>query len=141
MGDLANCPRCHAIFMKGAAVVCPACSKKEEEDFQTVYAFMRKKQNRTATVEEIEENTGVPEKRIRQFVKQKRLHPAQFPNLAYGCEKCGASVREGRICERCQRDIQTGLRQHEQNESFRNKKIEAEQAKESRTYYSVNNDS
>ncbi|RWZ55038.1 flagellar protein YvyF [Halobacillus fulvus] len=139
MGELANCPRCHAIFMKGAATVCPACKKKEEQDFQTVYAFLRKKQNRTATVQEISAKTDVEEKQIRQFVAQKRLHPAQFPNLSYDCEKCGTSITEGRLCQNCSQDIEKGLKQLQKNEGLENRKLEREREK-ARTYYSLKNE-
>ncbi|QAS53699.1 TIGR03826 family flagellar region protein [Halobacillus litoralis] len=140
MGDLANCTRCNAIFIKGTAAVCPECRKKEEEDFQVVYSYMRKKQNRMATVEDIEADTGVAEKQIREFVKQKRLHPAQFPNMAYGCEKCGSSIREGRLCEGCKGEIASGLQKQEQNDSMKQRQKDAELKKANRTYYSVRNE-
>ncbi|KHE68131.1 TIGR03826 family flagellar region protein [Halobacillus sp. BBL2006] len=139
MGTVANCSRCNAIFMKGTAKVCPNCRKIEEDQFHTVYTFMRKKQNRTATVTEIVEKTGVPEKQIRGFVKQKRLHPAQFPNLSYSCEKCGTEIRDGRICESCRKELEAGLEKHKRNEEM-SEKIKETQIQESKTYYSVKND-
>jgi flagellar operon protein (TIGR03826 family) len=105
MGTVANCARCNAIFLKGTAMNCPNCRKIEEEQFHIVYTFMRKKQYRTANVIEIVEKTGVPEKQIREFVKQKRLHPAQFPSLGYCCERCGTEIKEGRICESCRKEL------------------------------------
>ncbi|MBA2175558.1 flagellar protein YvyF [Halobacillus locisalis] len=139
MGEVANCPRCNAIFMKGAATVCPDCQRQEEKDFQTVYAFMRKKQNRSANVKEIEYHTGVEEKLIRRFVAQKRLHPAQFPNLMYSCEKCGAGIQDGRLCSSCTEEIEGGLKQVARNQELEEKKKQAESAR-NRTYYSVKND-
>lgn len=136
MGELANCSRCHGLFLKGSSMVCPECKKQEEKDFQTVYAFLRKKQNRTATVEEIEAGTGVSEEQIRQFVKQKRLHPVHFPNLSYGCEKCGAAINEDRLCEVCKESIQKGLHVRERNASLESRKEEKEREKANRTYYS-----
>ncbi|WP_236096519.1 TIGR03826 family flagellar region protein [Bacillus sp. SB49] len=140
MGEVANCPRCNGIFIKGSSVVCPNCKQKEESDFQAVYTFMRKKQNRTAVVAEIVAKTGVSEERIRQFVKQKRLHPSQFPNLDYPCEKCGTSISEGRICKGCREDITRGVAVDERNKALENRKRAAEKERVSRTYYSVEND-
>jgi flagellar operon protein (TIGR03826 family) len=134
MGNLANCSRCKRLFLKGTSTVCPECKKAEEKDFQTVYAFLRKKVNRTATVTQIEESTGVPERQIRQFVKQKRLHPAQFPNLDYGCEKCGSPIREDRLCAKCKESLYKGLLAKERNEALEARKEEHE--KNNRTYYS-----
>ena len=135
MGDLANCPRCNALFLAGTVAICNQCRNKEEQNYQKVYAFMRKKQNRMASVEEIEVATGVSEKQIREFVKQKRLHPAQFPNISYPCEKCERPIQDGRICEGCKQDITKELKRHESNKELDSKK----KVKENRTYYSVEN--
>ncbi|MFG6147986.1 TIGR03826 family flagellar region protein [Halobacillus sp. B23F22_1] len=135
MAELANCPRCNSLFMKGQATVCRDCVKQEEEEFQTVYAFVRQKKNRTATVPEIVRETGVAEYKIRDFVKAKRLHPSQFPALAYSCEKCGADIQEGRICEACAVDLQRVIQKQEeiQNALERNEKEDAGPV----TYYSI----
>ncbi|WP_079478165.1 TIGR03826 family flagellar region protein [Halobacillus salinus] len=139
MGEVANCPRCNAIFMKGAATVCPECQKQEEKDFQTVYVFLRKKENRTANVKEIEYHTGVEEKLIRKFVAQKRLHPAQFPNLMYHCDRCGAGIQEGRLCDSCTEEIEGGLEKVERDKDFEKRKEDLERLKSNKTYYSLRN--
>ncbi|MFC7062465.1 TIGR03826 family flagellar region protein [Halobacillus seohaensis] len=138
MAELANCPKCNALFMRGPATVCKDCVKREEEEFQTVYAFVRQRQNRTATVEDIVRGTGVEEHKIREFVRSKRLHPAQFPSLSYGCEKCGADIREGRLCSNCTEEIQNGIQQQDQLNDIqeRNKKKDLGNA----TYYSMKRD-
>ncbi|UOQ94403.1 flagellar protein YvyF [Halobacillus shinanisalinarum] len=138
MAELANCPRCYGLYIKGSALVCQNCLKQEERDFQTVYAFMRKKQNRTANVREIVEETGVDERTIRGFVKSKRLHPAQFPQLTYDCSKCGAQIREGRLCESCTNELQDGVRKQGEIDqlSERNRKDDMGQV----TYYTVKRD-
>ncbi|MFD2922567.1 TIGR03826 family flagellar region protein [Halobacillus naozhouensis] len=138
MTDLANCPRCHGLFMKGTASVCPNCVKQEERDFQVVYTFLRKKQNRTANMQEIVEGAGVEEVRIRSFVKSKRLHPAQFPQLTYDCEKCGAQIREGRLCEGCRQEIERGVQKHEEIEQLQERNRQDDVGRV--TYYSVKQD-
>ncbi|MCA1021253.1 TIGR03826 family flagellar region protein [Halobacillus litoralis] len=140
MGELANCPRCNAVFMKGTAAICQTCVKKEEQDFQTVYGFLRKKSNRTASVNEMEAKTGVPEKQIRAFVKQKRLHPSLFPSLDYGCEKCGAPIQEGRICGSCTEEFGQNLKQLERNQQFADR-IKGQEKPKAKTYYSSEYDS
>ncbi|MCA1011251.1 TIGR03826 family flagellar region protein [Halobacillus halophilus] len=122
MGSLANCPRCSALFLAGTVAICNQCRNQEEQNYQKVYAFMRKKQNRMAAVKEIEVATGVSEKQIREFVKQKRLHPAQFPNISYLCEKCERPIQDGRICERCKMEITKALKRHESNKELESKK-------------------
>ncbi|WP_101843026.1 TIGR03826 family flagellar region protein [Halobacillus sp. Marseille-P3879] len=135
MAELANCPRCNALFMKGPVKVCRDCVKQEEEDFQTVYSFVRQKKNRTATVSDIVRETGVEEYKIREFVKAKRLHPAKFPGLAYSCKKCGADIKEGQLCEGCTGQLQADMQKQEEIKAIaeKNKKEDAGQV----TYYSV----
>ena len=43
MGELANCPKCNALFFFFfVQTVCQACIKEEEKAFETVYKFFRK---------------------------------------------------------------------------------------------------
>ena len=138
MAELKNCEQCGEIF---AAVVdskiCPKCKKKEEEAFQTVYRYMSKRKNREATMNEIIEATGVGEDLIIKFLKQNRLRASQFPNLAYGCEKCGKKITEGRLCKECASTIQAALKQHEEIESLEEKR-QQEKARSQPIYYTMN---
>ncbi|GEL78714.1 TIGR03826 family flagellar region protein [Tenuibacillus multivorans] len=109
MGELANCPRCGNLFVKGRIDVCNNCYKEEEEKFETVYQFIRQKKNRMATVLEVSEATGVREKLIMKWVKQRRLRPTQFPNLSYGCERCGNPIYEGKLCKNCVSELKAGI--------------------------------
>ncbi|KGX86791.1 TIGR03826 family flagellar region protein [Pontibacillus marinus] len=135
MGELANCPRCNALFVKSVKSICDACYKKEEEAYDLVYKFISKKKNRTSSIDEVVEATGVEKDLVLKFVKEKRLRAGDFPNLTYDCEKCGAPIQEGKICSSCASGIQNDLE--------REKNIEEVQQKNSRdrnhTYYSVGN--
>ncbi|TFB24383.1 hypothetical protein E3U55_02460 [Filobacillus milosensis] len=109
MGELANCPRCGALFLKGAQDVCKDCHNEEEEKFDTVYAFIRQKKNRMATVLEVSDATGVEESLIMKWVHKKRLHPASFPNLTYKCERCDNQIYEGNLCKDCAEELKKGF--------------------------------
>ncbi|MGY3836126.1 TIGR03826 family flagellar region protein [Bacillus atrophaeus] len=107
MGELANCPKCNALFLKTKLqTVCQACIKEEEKAFETVYKFLRKQENRQSTLNRITEETGVEEELILKFIRQKRIQITHLPNLAYPCERCGTSIREGKFCKACQSDIE-----------------------------------
>ncbi|WP_138419483.1 TIGR03826 family flagellar region protein [Aquibacillus sediminis] len=134
MGDLANCPQCGALFVKGAIQVCRDCYKKEEAAFRTVYDFLKQRKNRQANIPQIVEATGVEEEVIMKFVKEKRLRPSQFPNLSYPCEKCGASINDGIICEKCADEITSDLQKQEEIDALSQRNKEQE-AKKARTYY------
>lgn len=134
MGELSNCPRCDTLFMKSAfQPICRECKKEEDSQFHIVREFIRKKENRTATLAEVTENTGVPEKRITQFVREGRLLVSQMPNFGYPCDQCGKAIQKGKICEACQKNLQNDLKQVEQSE--KNKKNS-----ESHTYYTLDKD-
>lgn len=138
MPELQNCPRCNKIFVRNLREVCQDCFKIEEEDFQTVYQFVRKKENRQASMLEVEEETGVKKSLIVKFIKQGRLHLYSFPNLTYPCESCAKEIREGRICGDCKDNITKGLNRVESEKKFAERKNREESSK-IKTYHSINN--
>lgn len=122
MGELANCSRCGTVFVKSARDICQSCFRQEEKDFDTVYAFLRKRKNREATLSEIVEATGVEEILITKFIKEKRLRTSQFPKLSYPCEKCHAPIVTGKICDACTEKLKSDLDIHDKIEEKSNEK-------------------
>ena len=111
MGELANCPKCGTIFTKTPyRDVCHSCFQEEEEIFDTVYKFIRKRENRTATIEQVVEAIEVDKELLVKFIKSGRLRLAQFPNLGYKCDKCGATIQEGILCSNCASELRSQLR-------------------------------
>ena len=125
MGELTNCPRCGRLFVKHSIRdVCEQCYKEEEVLFEKVYQFLRKRENRTATMAQVVEATGVSESLITKWIKIGRLQLVHFPNLGYPCELCGAMIREGKLCRECRTKLQTELKRYEEEkERQRNKTI------------------
>ncbi len=120
MAELRNCPMCGAFFnYTGLREVCHACGQKEEDLYQIVYRFLRKRENRAATVERIEEATGVEREMLYKWVRKGRLHQAMFPNLGYPCDNCGKLTTTGKLCNNCQDDIKSDLRTFEAAKEFR----------------------
>ena len=133
MPDLDNCPKCGDIYVKNnIRDICPKCFKQEEADYEKVYQYIRKKQNRTAQMDEVVEATGVEKSLIYKFIKKGRIKLAQFPNLGYPCAKCGSIIREGNLCTPCLTGIKTDLKQVEK-EQERNEEIK----KRNTTYYTM----
>ena len=115
--DLSNCPDCGELFIKNKfRNVCEKCWKEEEAAFDVVYKYMRKRENRAATLIQVVEATGVAEELILKFVKNGKLQIAQFPNLGYPCDKCGKVIRQGRLCEWCAGEIKADLKVVEHEE-------------------------
>lgn len=111
MAELANCPKCGRLFVKQSSIrdVCDQCYKEEEKLFEKVYSFLRKRENRTATMAQVVEATGVSESLITKWIRVGRLQLVLFPNLGYPCESCGAMIREGQLCPKCRAKLQTEL--------------------------------
>lgn len=136
MAELANCPNCGRVFVKAFRPICDACHREVEEKYETVSRFIRRKENRMATVEEVHAKTGVEKELIFQFIREGRLHLTHFPNLGYPCEKCGAKIREGRLCKSCYNEIQSDLKAIEREKEFEKRKKELEKERY-RTYHSL----
>ncbi|HZH62640.1 MAG TPA: TIGR03826 family flagellar region protein [Metabacillus sp.] len=124
MGELANCPKCNALFVQNQfRTVCEKCYKEEETAYEEVYKFLRKRENRKAQLDEVVEATDVSKELILKFIRQGRIQLINFPNLGYPCEKCGKTIREDRLCVDCKSNIHNQIHQMEQEKmiSERNK--------------------
>lgn len=133
MGELRDCPSCGEFFnYTGVREVCAKCAMNEEKMYEEVYRFLRRRENRAATIERIVEVTGVTESLLYKWVRKGRLQPALFPNLGYPCDKCGKLTSKGKLCNSCTEDIQNDLNQFEAVKEFR----EAIEEKDKATYLS-----
>lgn len=108
--DIMNCPTCGKLFMKNAVRdVCADCYRQEEASYDRVYQFLRKRENRAATIETVANATGVEESLLYKWVRRGRLHTAQFPNLGYPCDQCGKIIKKGKLCDSCTSNIKNEL--------------------------------
>lgn len=110
MDNIANCPKCGDIFVKTQfRDICQKCWKEEEEAYEAVYKFIRKRENRAATIRQVEEATEVEEDLILKFIKTGRLKLTQFPNLGYPCDQCGKIIQKGKLCNSCAEKLRKEL--------------------------------
>lgn len=130
--ELRDCPTCGNFFnYTGVREVCVPCAQKEEKKYEEVYRFLRKRENRAATIERIVEATGVTETLLHRWVRNGRLQPALFPNLGYPCDKCGKLTTRGKLCVTCTDELQRDLNEFEAANEFR----EAISQSDEKTYY------
>ncbi|MCG3089589.1 TIGR03826 family flagellar region protein [Sporosarcina cyprini] len=133
MAELRNCPACGEFFnYTGVRDVCAKCAMNEEKMYEEVYRFLRKRENRAATIERIVEATGVTESLLHKWVRKGRLQPALFPNLGYPCDNCGKLTTKGKLCDTCTADLKKELRTFDAAQEFR----EAVQNSDRATYLS-----
>jgi flagellar operon protein (TIGR03826 family) len=136
MAELRDCPSCGEFFnYTGVRDVCGKCAMSEEKLYEEVYRFLRRRENRAATVERIVEETGVTETVLYKWVRKGRLQPAMFPNLGYPCDNCGRLTTKGKLCEICTAKIQNDLKKFEAVKEFRESIVEKDKA----TYLSDRN--
>lgn len=137
MSELANCMNCGAVFVKNIRNICRNCYEKEEKAFETVYHFLLPRKNRQATLIDIVDATGIEEKLIIKFIREKRLRTSDFPMLAYGCERCGKNITTGKLCTKCQTELRRELHKLEAEKERKTNRQLAEESKPD-VYYTFN---
>ena len=129
MSELRDCPSCGEFFnYTGVRDVCAKCAMNEEKMYEEVFRFLRRRENRAATIERIVEVTGVTESLLHKWVRKGRLQPALFPNLGYPCDSCGKLTIKGKLCESCTTTIQNDLETFEAVKEFREAIVEKDRA-------------
>ncbi|MGM0792315.1 TIGR03826 family flagellar region protein [Bacillus infantis] len=136
MAELENCPYCDKVFVKNQfRDICNDCWKEEELKYETVYQYIRKRENRTATMQQVVDATGIEEALILKFIRTGKLKLAQFPNLGYPCDKCGAYIREGKLCLKCAKELREDISvMHAEEERKKQMALKEKQG----TYFSIN---
>ena len=131
MNEVSNCPNCNSLFMKTSfRDVCEKCHEEEEKYYDKVYRYIRKKENRTATLHQVMDDTGVSEILLMKFIKSKRLNVKCYPNLGFHCEKCGSIIQEGILCASCMSEFSRELELYSRGQQCETKEVEKG------TYYS-----
>lgn len=78
---------------------CVRCGKDNFDDFQTVRNYLERVG--ASSAQTIERDTGVPRRIIEYFFRDEYLEiPINSP-VRLPCERCGAPIRTGTLCDRC----------------------------------------
>ncbi|SMC39760.1 flagellar protein [Sporomusa malonica] len=121
---LDNCPECGKLYVENAARLCPECYRRQEDDAEKVMEYLRDASK--ATLEEIHHATGVKHKIILRLLRSGRIVGS---SLSYPCDSCGTPIVEGRLCDKCSRNILDQMRIED-----RHKEHEPERKTRSRMY-------
>ena len=87
--------------------LCPNCIEKLEEKYLEVKEYIQDHHN--ATMTEVAEECDVSTRQIEQWIRDERLVIADDSPIGITCERCGASIRSGRFCERCKNKMANNL--------------------------------
>jgi ribosomal protein L37AE/L43A len=78
---------------------CHQCGKDSYDDFQTIRNYLEIVGTAPAAV--IERNTGVPKRIIEYFFRDEYLEIPKNSSVRVPCERCGAPIRTGTLCDAC----------------------------------------
>lgn len=110
MPDVRNCRKCGRIFNYiGGAQICYACRQMEEEDFQRIKKYLY--ENPGATITQVSTDLEVSIEKIKRFLREGRLEiTGDDGNIILECENCGKSIKSGRYCAECERNLTSVLK-------------------------------
>lgn len=107
--QLENCRNCGRVYFNGYRNYCIDCHEKIERQFKIVVDFLRKDQNWNTTMESLADSTGVPMKRIQEFIRDGRIFAEDYPHLTYPCSKCGKPIKHQMLCDQCFEQLSTEI--------------------------------
>lgn len=108
------CEKCGGVMVfKGVGEYeCEECGNLEYDDYGKVRNYVEKHPG--ATSAQASAATGVTQKSIRVMLKEERLEIAANSTTFLKCESCGAKIRSGRFCRKCEttyhRDLEAQAR-------------------------------
>lgn len=116
------CSKCGGVMVfRGVGEYrCEDCKSVDYDDYGKVRRYLE--EHPGANTAEVSSNTGVSQKSIRQMLKESRLEIADSSSVFMKCERCGISIRSGRMCPKCEmayhRDGEAQLRNKKKMEGF-----------------------
>lgn len=115
-----RCEKCGGVMIfKGVGEYhCEDCKNVAYDDYGKVRLYIEK--HAGATASEVERQTGVSQKAIRQMLKENRLEIAQDSAAFLRCEICGTNIRGGRLCPKCEQEYHQRI----ENEQRRQKQLQ-----------------
>lgn len=121
--NIAHCPNCGRVFQKNIRNLCVACSTEEDRIFQSTEQAL--KRNRSLSVEQLSESVGVPEDKIRGWIRSGKLRLTDYPNLADQCDLCKAPIRTGHLCNPCAKRLKSDIAHSMEQERLMQERLRA----------------
>lgn len=107
--NVRNCVKCGKIFNYVAGKpICPNCKKELEDEFKVVRDYIKK--NPGASIAEVSEACEVDVKQIKQWVREERLTFSENSAIGIDCEVCGKTIKTGRFCDECKKNVTNDLK-------------------------------
>ncbi len=102
--NVRNCKSCGKLFNYVAGPpICPICREANEAKFQEVKEYIR--EHKGVGIAEVAEACSVDPNQIRQWLRDDRLEVTEDSAIMLNCERCGAPIRSGKLCDRCRNNM------------------------------------
>ena len=102
--NVRNCRKCKRLFNYVVGpIICPSCREEMEQEFQKVKKYVQ--EHAHCDIRTVSEECEVDPNQIRQWVREERLEFADDSAVGLNCERCGRSIKSGRFCEACKKDM------------------------------------
>lgn len=113
-----TCKQCGGIMIfKGVGEYhCEDCGCVEYDDYGKVRNYIE--QHKGATAADIENNIGVSQRAIRQMLRDAKIEISEASKSFIKCEICGADIRSGRFCEKCEMTYHRQLEEEQRREKM-----------------------
>lgn len=95
-------------YVGSGSYECNSCGLKVYDDFGKVKHYLEEHGPTPAII--LSEATGVDLEIIEMFLKQGRVEIPENSPYYISCEKCGCSIRYGRFCPPCVKELSGGIR-------------------------------
>ncbi len=105
---MTNCPKCGKIFVRTKRPICDKCYKEDEEAFEVTRLYL--KDNPSANMEILIEETGATKKQIMRWIRDGRLDKIDGLDVLK-CSKCGKTINHGRVCLSCVAKLQNEVKE------------------------------
>lgn len=111
-----TCKECGGILIfKGVGEYqCEDCGARDYDDYGRVRLYIE--EHRGATAAQIENAIGVPQRNIRQMLKDGRLEVSADSRVFMYCEVCGKVIRSGRYCPECEASVHRAIEAEEREQ-------------------------
>ena len=112
-GKIKNCPMCGKLFNDTGHKVCEDCYQQILDKEHEVVEYVR--EHKGAKIPEICEATGAPSGMIKKMIREGRFEQIGV-KMTYPCEKCGAPILSGKICQQCEEKARAERRRSQREE-------------------------
>ena len=98
--EVMNCKGCRRLFnYLGGVPLCPNCLKERDDKYHQVKQYIY--DNPRANIQKVAEDNDISVQQLWNWVREEKLQFAEGSLAGLTCEKCGKTIRSGRLCNQC----------------------------------------